>query len=59
MGPELGSKGWEILQVEKCGRKQFQTESPAGAEGRMNGDRAWPSQWPAEFRQKSTKNERR
>lgn len=54
MGPELGSKGWEILQVEKCGRKQFQTESP-GAEGRMNGDRAWPSQWPAEFRQKSTK----
>lgn len=25
--------------------------------GRMNGDGAWPSQWPAEFRQKSTKKE--
>lgn len=23
VGPELESKGWEISQVEKCGRKQF------------------------------------
>lgn len=59
MGPELGSKGWEILQVEKCGRKQFQTESLQVQRVEMNRQGLAQSVASRVQGQKSTKNERR